>query len=260
MLPQNLKVSIDEAIATITIDRPKALNALDRQTLTELDEALAALRNDAAVRVLVLTGAGEKAFVAGADIRELAENSAVQSNQHAAMGQAVLSRLAALGKPSIAAINGFALGGGLELALACTVRVASSNARLGLPEITLGVIPGFGGTQRLPRLIGAGRALHMILGGKPITADEALAVGLLSAVYEPAELMPGAMELAKQLAAYSPVTLRLAEETVRRGVEMSFEDGLAWEAAQFGVAASTVDYREGMTAFLEKRKPSFRGA
>jgi enoyl-CoA hydratase len=256
---ENVRFAVADGIATATIDRPKVLNALDRRTLAELSEVVDRVRTDSAARVLILTGAGEKAFVAGADIKELASNSPIESNEHARMGQALMDRLEGLGKPSIAAINGFALGGGLELALACTIRIDSRNAKLGLPEITLGVIPGFGGTQRLPRVVGKGRALHMILSGAPIDAQTALGYGLVSQVTEPEQLMNAARELAAKLAGYSAFTLRLAEETVRLGGEMSLQQGLAYEASQFGLATAAQDYREGMGAFLEKRKPAFKG-
>jgi len=258
MAEANIRCDIENGVARIVIDRPKALNALNRTTLGELDALLARLAIDDSVRVLLLRGEGEKAFVAGADIKELAENSAVGSNRHAQFGQSVMDRLENIGKPSIAAINGYALGGGLELALACTLRIASTNAKLGLPEVTLGIIPGFGGTQRLSRIVGRGRAMHMILCGKPIGTEDALAFGLVSDVVAPEELDARAMELAQLLAGYSSVTLRLAEETVRKGLEMSLPDGLAYEASQFGLAASAEDYQEGMQAFLEKRKPAFK--
>jgi len=245
MSEANIRCSVEAGIAQITIDRPQVLNALDRATLHELDALLDRLAADDSVRVLLLTGAGEKAFVAGADIKELAENGALASNRHAQFGQAVMDKLERLGKPSIAAINGFALGGGLELALACTLRIASSNAKLGLPEVTLGIIPGFGGTQRLSRLIGRGRAMHMILSAKPVTAEQAERYGIVAEVVEPGQLADRAMQLAQLLAGYSAVTLRLAE-------------ALAYEASQFGLAAASEDYKEGMSAFLEKRKPSFQ--
>lgn len=256
---QNLSVALDEGILTVTVDRPKVLNALDLATLRELDAAFAHAQQEDAVRCVVVTGAGEKAFVAGADIKELAELSPVEAHAHARFGQAVFRRLEQLGKPSIAAINGYALGGGLELAMACTLRVASSAARLGLPEITLGILPGFGGTQRLRQLVGQGRALHMVLGGKPVKAARALEVGLVNEVVEPDELAGAARALATHLASFSAVTLRLAEDAVRRGADMGLDDGFAFEASQFGVAVSTEDFREGTSAFLGKRKPEFRG-
>ncbi|HEX9641515.1 MAG TPA: enoyl-CoA hydratase-related protein [Candidatus Krumholzibacteria bacterium] len=258
MAEKNLRCNIEDGIAHIIIQRPKVLNALNRETLVELDELLIQLGTDEKVRVLLVRGEGEKAFVAGADIKELAENSALSSNLHAKFGQSVMDRLENLGKPSIAAINGYALGGGLELALACTLRIASSNAKLGLPEITLGIIPGFGGTQRLSRVIGRGRAMHMILSGRPVSADDALAFGIVSELAAPEELDARALDLAHTLAGYSAVTLRLAEETVRRGLEMNLTDGLAYEASQFGLAAASDDYQEGMQAFLGKRAPAFK--
>lgn len=260
MALENLQVSIDASVATITVNRPQVLNALDRATLHELDTLLDQLREDSAVRALVLTGAGEKAFVAGADIKELAALTALQANVHAAIGQAVFNKLESLGKPSVAAINGFALGGGLELAMACTLRIASSKARMGLPEITLGLIPGFGGTQRLPRLVGQGHALHLILTATMIDAARAAQIGLVSQVVEPEELLDTAARLAGQLAGFSPAILRLADQTVRHGSEMAFTEALAFEAAQFGVAAGTDDAREGMAAFVEKRKAKFEGS
>jgi enoyl-CoA hydratase len=255
----NLRYEIADGIATITVERPKVLNALNTETLRELDGLLAEVAADDAVRVVILTGSGEKAFVAGADIKELSELSSLEAARHAAMGQSVFNRLERLGKPSIAAINGFALGGGLELAMACTLRIAADSARMGLPEITLGVIPGFAGTQRLPRLVGQGRALQMVLTGGMIKADRAEAIGLVNEVVEAAGLMDRARELAGQLAGFSGAILGLAEATVRQGAEMAFDEAVAFEAAQFGVAFSTDDAREGMAAFLEKRKAVFQG-
>ena len=255
----NLRYEVTDGIATITVDRPKVLNALNTETLRELDAVLAEAGSDDAVRVLILTGAGEKAFVAGADIRELNELSSLEAARHAAMGQSVFNRLERLGKPSIAAINGFALGGGLELAMACTLRLAADTARMGLPEITLGVIPGFAGTQRLPRLVGQGRALEMVLTGGMVKADRAEAMGLVNEVVEAGALLDRARELAAQLAGFSAATLGLAEATVRQGMEMAFDEAVAFEAAQFGVAFATEDAREGMAAFVEKRKAGFKG-
>jgi len=256
---QNLQLEVGgDGVAVLTVNRPKVLNALDRATLTELAQVLDHVAGDDAIRVLILTGAGDKAFVAGADIKELARNSGLESNLHAKFGQSVMDRLESLGKPTIAAINGFALGGGLELALACTIRIASDNAKVGLPEVTLGIIPGFGGTQRLSRVAGRGRATHLILTGKPIGAEQAERWGLVSSVHPQAELLEAARKIAGGLAGLSRVTLRIAEETVRHGLEMDVADGMAYEASQFGLAAGTEDYQEGMTAFLEKRKPEFR--
>jgi enoyl-CoA hydratase len=255
----NLSYEVTDGIATITVDRPKVLNALNTQTLRELEAAFAEAGSDDAVRVVIVTGSGEKAFVAGADIKELNELSSLEAARHAAMGQSVFNRLERLGKPSIAAINGFALGGGLELAMACTLRLAADTARMGLPEITLGVIPGFAGTQRLPRLVGQGRALEMVLTGGMVKADRAEAMGLVNEVVEAGALLDRARELAAQLAGFSAATLGLAEATVRQGMEMAFDEAVAFEAAQFGVAFATEDAREGMAAFVEKRKAGFKG-
>jgi enoyl-CoA hydratase/carnithine racemase len=217
------------------------------------------LSDDEDVRAIILTGSGEKAFVAGADIKELAANSALESNDHSKFGQSLMDLIEELGIPTVAAINGFALGGGLELAMACTLRLASTKAKLGQPEIKLGIIPGFGGTQRLPRLVGLGRALQMVLTGEPIDAQTALQYGLVTGVYEPDALMDAAKALAKSLAAKSAFTLRVAEETVRQGMRMGQEEGLAYEASQFGLAAASDDYQEGMQAFLGKRDAKFSG-
>lgn len=255
----NLQYDVADSIATVTVNRPSALNALNLATLQELDGILAEAATDPGVRVLILTGAGEKAFVAGADIKELNELSPLEAARHAARGQAVFGRLESLGKPSIAAINGFALGGGLELAMACTLRIAADSARLGLPEITLGLIPGFAGTQRLPRLVGQGRALELVLTGGMIKAPRAEAIGLVNEVVEAAGLMDRARGLAAQLVGFSGATLALAEATVREGMEIPFEQAQALEAARFGVAFATEDAREGMAAFVEKRKAAFQG-
>ena len=255
----NLVYELADGVATVTFNRPKVLNALNTETLAELDGLLAEIAGDDAVRVVILTGSGEKAFVAGADIKELSGLSPLEAARHAAMGQSIFGRLEGLGKPSIAAINGFALGGGLELAMACTLRLAADNARMGLPEITLGLIPGFGGTQRLPRLVGQGTALQLVLTGGMIKADRAESIGLVNEVVEAAGLMDRARELAGQLAGFSGAILGLAESTVRRGAEMAFDEAIAFEAAQFGVAFATDDAREGMGAFLEKRKAEFQG-
>lgn len=255
----NLQYELTDGIATITVNRPKALNALNGATLRELGAVVDRAAADTHVRVLIITGAGDKAFVAGADIKELSELSPLEAARHAAMGQSVFGRLEAVGKPSIAAINGFALGGGLELAMACTLRLAADTARMGLPEITLGLIPGFAGTQRLPRLVGQGRALEMVLTGGMIPAERAATIGLVNEVVEAAGLMDRARALAGQLKGFSAATLGLAEATVREGMEIGFEQAVALEAARFGVAFATEDAREGMNAFMEKRKPAFQG-
>jgi len=249
----------DGAIATITINRPKVLNALNSQTLDELRRALLELQRDADVRVVILTGAGEKSFVAGADINELAVQTPTGGREHALAGQHVFDLIENLGKPVIAAVNGYALGGGCELAMACTLRIAADTARLGQPEITLGLLPGYAGTQRLPRLVGKGKAMEMILTGAPIAADEAQRIGLVNRVAPAADLMAEAKKLAAQLAASAPIAMRYIMNAVNRGVEMPFADACQYEATLFGLVASSEDMREGTKAFLEKRKPAFKG-
>lgn len=247
------------ASATVTVNRPRVLNALSTQTLDELRRALLALRDDAAVRVLILTGAGEKAFVAGADINELSVQTPTGGREHAIRGQAVFDLIEHLGKPVIAAINGYALGGGCELAMACTIRLAADTARLGQPEINLGIIPGYGGTQRLSRLVGAGRALELLLAGDPITAAEAFRIGLVNRVVPAADLMAEARRLADTLAAKAPIAMRYIIEAVHRGLQMPIAEAQILEATLFGLVSTTDDMREGTRAFLEKRKPEFRG-
>ena len=246
-------------IARLTINRPEKLNALDRQTMVEIDQAVVAAGEDAAVGVLIVTGAGEKAFVAGADISELASQTPVEGAAYARRGQDVLDRLERLGKPSIAAINGYALGGGLELAMACTLRLAAETAKLGQPEVALGIIPGYGGTQRLSRLVGAGRALEMLLSGDPIDAREAHRIGLVNRVVPPAELPAAAEALARTLLLRGPVALRYVLQAVHEGLQMGLAEGLSTEATLFGLCCATEDMREGTRAFVEKRKPSFKG-
>ena len=254
-----LLLARDGAVATITVNRPAVMNALNRQTMDELRRAVLEVRRDEAVRVLVITGAGEKAFVAGADIKELAEGAPLDARDLAARGQHVLELIEQLGKPSIAAINGFALGGGCELAMSCTFRVASDSAKLGLPETSLGIIPGYGGTQRLPRLVGRDRALDLILTGRMVTADEALRIGLVTRVVPAASLSAEVGAFAQALAARAPVAVRLAMDAVNRGLEMGFADACALEASLFGLVATTDDMKEGTRAFVEKRKAEFTG-
>jgi enoyl-CoA hydratase len=249
----------DRAVAVITFNRPHVLNALNRAMLDELDRATTELGSDDAVRVLILTGAGDRAFVAGADIKELAAQTAIAGREFALAGQRVFDRIERLGKPVIAAINGVALGGGCELAMACTLRMAADTARLGQPEINLGAIPGYAGTQRLARLVGKGRALEMMLTGAPITAAEAERIGLVNRVVPAAALMTDARALAARLAGNAPIATRYILDAVNRGLEMSLADASAFEATLFGLAAATDDMREGTTAFLEKRKPAFKG-
>ena len=255
----NLIVERDGAVVVVTINRPKVLNALNGQTLDELRRVVASLREHDELRVMILTGAGEKAFVAGADINELAVLTPVEGREHALLGQAVLNGIAEACKPVIAAINGYALGGGCELAMACTLRLAADTARLGQPEINLGIIPGYAGTQRLARLVGSGRALELLLTGDPIPAVEALRLGLVNRVVPAAELMTEARKLAAVLAAKPAVAVRYILEAVRRGAELPLADAQVFEATLFGLSASTDDMREGTGAFLQKRQPQFKG-
>jgi enoyl-CoA hydratase len=255
----NILIERDGATAIVTINRPKVLNALNTQTLDELRRAILEIKHDEGVRVVILTGAGERSFVAGADINELAVPTAAGGREHALAGQHVFDLIENLGKPVIAAINGFALGGGCELAMACTLRLAADGARLGQPEIALGLIPGYAGTQRLPRLVGRGKAMEMILGGAPISADEALRIGLVNRVVPAAELMAEARTLAGQLAKNAPIAMRYIINAVTKGVEMPFAEACQYEATLFGLVASTEDMKEGTAAFLEKRKATFRG-
>jgi enoyl-CoA hydratase len=251
---------VADGVATVTVDRPNRLNALDRRTIEELHQVARQAAADAAVRVVILTGAGEKAFVAGADITELKGLPAPAAERYATRGQELMWHLENLGKPVIAAVNGYALGGGLELAMACTLRYAAEHARLGLPECSLGLIPGFGGTQRLPRLVGRGRALEMILTGNQITAAEALAAGLVEKVVPGPELMSAARDTAGRIAARSQVSTRAALKAVAEGMNLPADGGCRLEAAHFGVVAASADAAEGCQAFLEKRPPVFKDA
>lgn len=255
----NLLLERDGAIAVVTINRPQVLNALNSPTIDELRRAALELRRDAAVRAVIITGSGEKAFVAGADINELAVQQPAQGKEHALRGQHVFDLIENLGKPVIAAINGYALGGGCELAMACTLRLAADTARLGQPEINLGIIPGYGGTQRLARLVGKGAAFDLLLSGRHITADEALRIGLVNRVVASSDLMTAARQLANELADKAPLAAQYIIEAVNRGLEISFDKGQFLEATLFGLVASTDDMREGTAAFLEKRKPVFKG-
>ena len=256
---ENIEVKIEDGVGTVTITRPKVMNALNNATLIELASAFDALREDSSVGVVVVTGSGEKAFIAGADINELAKMQPLGAKDLAAYGQSVLERLERMGKPTIAMVNGFALGGGLELALACTVRTASTNARVGLPEVSLGIIPGYGGTQRLMRVAGPGIAREWILTGDIYTADDAYRVGVVNRLFAPEELLEGTMKLAKTMLSRGPIALRLAMEAINRGMNMSQQEGEIMECDMFGLAATTEDMHEGMTAFIEKRKAEFKG-
>ena len=251
--------ALDDHVATITINRPERMNAMDTAHYDALSAAWIRVRDDPAIRVAIVTGAGEKSFVAGADINELAVQTPTGGREHALAGQHVFDLIENLGKPVIAAINGFALGGGCELAMACTLRLAADSARLGQPEIALGLIPGYAGTQRLSRLVGRGKAMEMILTGAPITADEARRIGLVNRVVPAADLMAEAGNLAAQLAKNAPIAMRYIIDAVNRGADMPFAEACQYEAGLFGLVASTEDMREGTTAFLTKRKPTFRG-
>ncbi len=255
----NLLIARSGAVATLTINRPKVLNALNAQTLDELRRALAALQADDGVRALIITGAGDKSFIAGADINELTVQTPTGGREHALSGQRVFDLIEQLGKPVIAAINGYALGGGCELAMACTLRLAADTARIGQPEINLGIIPGYGGTQRLPRLVGRGRALELLLTGDPISAAEALRIGLVNRVVPAEALLREAAALAAALAAKAPIAVRYIIDAVNRGADMPLADGQVLEATLFGLVSTTDDMREGTRAFLEKRKPEFKG-
>jgi enoyl-CoA hydratase len=256
---ETLLVEQHDAVLLVTLNRPRALNALNGQLLGELSAVVAGVAADPGVRALVLTGAGDRAFVAGADITELAALDAESARRFAASGQAVFGALERLGKPSIAAINGFALGGGCELAMACTLRLAADTAHLGQPEVDLGLIPGFGGSQRLARLIGHGRALALLLGGHQIGAEEAERIGLVNQVVPAAHLKTEALTLAQQLAAKAPLAVRYLLNAVYAGADLPLEQALQLEATLFGLSASTADMKEGTRAFLEKRKPNFTG-
>jgi enoyl-CoA hydratase len=254
-----IKIEVADGVAAVTVNRPDKLNALNARVIAELDACFAELADDGAVGAVVLTGAGEKAFVAGADIGELKAMGPAEGERLAARGQALMNRIETLGKPVIAAVNGFALGGGLELAMACTFRYAADTARLGLPETGLGLIPGYGGTQRLPRLIGRGRALELILTGDMIDAPTAQAWGLVNRVVPASDLQAEARNTAARIAARAPLALRASLQAVGGGLEVGQADGCRLEAALFGVCGASADAREGCAAFLEKRKPVFRG-
>ena len=255
-----VRVETEEGIRVVTVDRPEKLNALDGRVVDALDAAFAEAEADPVLRCLIVTGAGEKAFIAGADIGELARLGPIAGREHARRGQAVVGRLERMAIPTIAAINGYAYGGGLELAMACSMRVASENAKMGLPETGLGILPGYGGTQRLARLIGPSRATELVLTAeKGVTAAEAHRLGLVNRVVPPGQALAAAKDLARKIAANGPTACRYALEVIRRGVEMTAADGLAYEATLFGLCAATEDMKEGMTAFLEKRPARFTG-
>jgi len=259
MAYENLKIETKDGVATVTVNRPEKLNALNGRTIDELDAAFTALATDPGVRGVILTGAGEKAFVAGADIAELGALGPAEARAVGRKGQAVFTRIEKLGKPVVAAIGGFALGGGCELALACHVRVAAFGARLGTPEVKLGLMCGYGGTQRLPRLVGRGRALEILLTGEMVDAQEALRIGLVNRVVPRDKLLPEADALLRTMLANAPLSLRYTLEAVGAGLEMPLEEAQKLEATLFGLLCTTEDMKEGTRAFLEKRPPQFKG-
>lgn len=256
---ENILLEKDGAVAVVTINRPKALNALNAATLEELDRVFAGLEKDESVCAVIITGAGEKAFVAGADISFMKDLSPLEARNFALLGQAVFNRIENLPQPVIAAVNGFALGGGCELACACDIRLASENAKFGQPEVNLGVPPGFAGTQRLPRLVGKGLAKELLFTGDMITAQEAYRIGLVNKVYPAGELMEKAKEMAKKIAGKGKIAVQLVKAAVNKGMEMDLARGMAYEAEVFGLSFATEDQKEGMAAFLEKRKAEFKG-
>ena len=247
------------AFAYVTVNRPKVLNALNKATWADLRTAFEDARDDATVRGVILTGAGDKAFIAGADISELARVTAFEAEQSSRFGQEVLDLIEDLGKPVIAAVNGFALGGGCETAMACTIRIAVESAKFGQPEVKLGLVPGGGGTQRLPRLVGKGRAMQLILSGETIGAAEAYRIGLVNEIVPAAGLITRAEAILRKIAANAPIAVRFALEVTNKGLETSQSEGLLLEASYFGLCAATDDKKEGTSAFLEKRAPQFRG-
>lgn len=256
---KHILVEIGEGVGWLTINRPDSLNSLNSEVIEGLVSALHDLDEDASVKVVVMTGAGEKAFVAGGDIKEMAEMTPLEARAFARRGQLLMQQIGRLHKPVIAAVNGYALGGGLELALACDFIYASERARMGLPEVTLGVIPGFGGTQNLPRLIGANKARELIFSGKPLTAQQAKEWGLVNAVFPPEELRGAVAEIAGMIARNGSIAVESARDAIANGLNMTREDGLRYESSLFATLFSTADQKEGMQAFVEKRKAEFKG-
>jgi len=259
MSGKNFLMESDAGLARVVINRPKVLNALNNETIAELNGLFMEIESDASIRGVIVTGAGDKAFVAGADINELAEMSRLEAKKISEKGQALFDKIESMGKPVAAAINGFALGGGLELAMACTFRYASENAKMGQPEVNLGLIPGYGGTQRLPRLVGKGQAMEMLLSGGTIGAEDALRIGLVNKVFPSGELAAGVEKTMRKIIGKSPLMARYVIEAVNAGLDMTRKDGLALEANLFSMCADSEDMREGTQAFLNKRKPEFRG-
>ena len=246
-------------IAYVALNRPKVLNALNKTIIAELKAAFEDARDDSAVRGIILTGAGDKAFAAGADINEILNDSPLEAEEKTRFGQAVTSLIENLGKPVIAAVNGYAVGGGCELAMACTIRLASETAKFGQPEVKLGIMPGYGGTQRLPRLVGKGRALQLILSGDNISAQEAYRIGLVNEIVPNANLIPRAEAILQQIISNAPVGVKFSIEAVNKGLETSLDEGLLIEASLFALCAATEDKKEGTSAFLAKRPPKFQG-
>jgi enoyl-CoA hydratase len=256
---EHLLVIVRDGVATLTVNRPEKLNALDDKVVSQLHQAAQFLAADELVRGIILTGAGAKAFIAGADVGDLARQGVLEGRRRSLQGQAMLRAFETMGKPVIAAVNGYALGGGCELAMACHIRIASENARFGQPEVKLGITPGYGGTQRLPRIVGKGNALHLLLTGEQIDAAEALRIGLVSKVVPAEHLLAEADQMMRTILANGPVAVQLVMDAVDRGLEMTLEQGLALEADAFGLVAATEDMKEGLTAFLEKRRARFQG-
>lgn len=256
---ENLQVGVEDRIAVVKIDRPEVLNALDEKTIDELEAVFQALLENPNVGAVIITGSGEKAFVAGADIQALSRLTPLQAKQASQRGQQVFSRIEQSPKPVVAAINGFCLGGGCELALCCHIRIASSGARLGQPEVKLGILPGYGGSQRLSRLVGRGQALELILSGDMISAQEAARIGLVNRVVDSDQLLPECRKLAARILSNGPLAVRYSIEAVNVGMEMPLDQGQSLESTLFGLAFSSRDAKEGMQAFLEKRKPVFQG-
>ena len=256
---ENILLEKKNAIGYVTVNRPKVLNALNMATMEDLRRVFHDIKQDSTTRVVIMTGAGEKAFIAGADIGELAKNDAVAAKEYTHRGQSVLNLIENLGKPVIACLNGFTLGGGCEIAMACTMRLASETAKLGQPEVKLGIIPGYGGTQRLPRLVGKGLAMQMVLAGEMITAQEAHRIGLVNEVVAAADLIPRAEAIAQKIIANAPLAVQWAMEAVNKGMEMSLSEALYLEATLFGLCCATEDKKEGTSAFLEKRPAQFKG-
>ena len=259
MAYENINYTVENGVATIAINRPKALNALNLATLTELKDVVEKIAVDKAVQVVIITGAGEKSFVAGADIVEMSTKNAVEGRVWGQVGQNVFTEIENIPQPVIAAVNGFALGGGCELACACDIRYASENAKFGQPEVGLGITPGFGGTQRLTRVVGRGHAKELIYTANIIDAQEALRIGLVNKVVPQAELMDVVMKVAKTITKKAPVAVQLAKAAINRGINCDVVTGISYEAEVFGLCFATADQKEGMKAFIEKRKPTFEG-